>query len=100
MVRAYLCGFALLVTATSLLADELRTLGGKTIAGTLSAISGSEVTLTNDAGTVATPLAQVLAVELRPSKRYRRPSNTPMCACLTIALSIARLWPGRAMTSN
>src|SRR6266704_2389365 len=46
-------------------ADELRTLGGKTVTGTMTRISDAEIVLKTDTGDVATPLAQVLAVDLK-----------------------------------
>ena len=68
MIRTLVCGFALLLTGSSLGADELRTLGGKTIIGTLTAISDAELTIKTDAGPIVTPLAQVLDLELRSAK--------------------------------
>ena len=67
MIRMFACG-AVLLLASSLGADELRTLGAKTITGNLTAISGADITMMTDAGPVATPLAQVLTVDLRPAK--------------------------------
>jgi hypothetical protein len=49
-------------------ADELRTLGGKTISGDVTAISDTEITITSDTGPVSTPLSQVLALEARATK--------------------------------
>jgi len=69
MIRAGVCGFALLLSTTpSLQADELRTLGAKIIPGKLSAISNASITISTEAGSVDTPLSQVLSLELRPVK--------------------------------
>ncbi|MCI0681274.1 MAG: NPCBM/NEW2 domain-containing protein [Gemmataceae bacterium] len=57
-----------LVLASAASADELRTLDGKTVTGTVTRISDSEITIATDTGDVASPLAQVLAVDLRPGK--------------------------------
>jgi hypothetical protein len=48
-------------------ADELKTLTGKSVTGTLAAISDTDVTLKTDSGKVTTPLPQVLALDLQPS---------------------------------
>ncbi len=59
----------LLVLGSTLAADELGTLGGKNVSGTVIGLSDTEITLRSDAGqTVATPLSQVLALDLRPVK--------------------------------
>ena len=69
MIRGLICGCLLLhMPAFPLFADEVHTLGGKTITGTLQSITDSEVTLKADTGSVTTPVAQVLAVDLRPVK--------------------------------
>jgi hypothetical protein len=65
MIRTLACGAALL-WASSLPADELRTLGAKTITGTLAAVSDAEITMMTDAGPIATPLSKVLTLDLRP----------------------------------
>lgn len=59
---------AFLLLAATLAADEVRTLGGKSITGTLAAINETEVVVKTEAGNVATPLSQVLAVNIRPAK--------------------------------
>jgi hypothetical protein len=59
-----------MVLAAPSWADELKTLAGKTVTGTLSKISGSEIVLTTDAGPVSTPLAQALDLRLRDGKTY------------------------------
>jgi hypothetical protein len=58
-----------LLTCTSLAwADhELRTLGGKTVKGNVVAITPTEVIQQGESGQVKTPLAQVLAIDLRPA---------------------------------
>jgi hypothetical protein len=58
----------LLFFGSSLLADDLRTLGGKTISGELTAITASEITMKTDDGLVPMPLSQVLALDLRKSR--------------------------------
>lgn len=60
--------YLFLILASTVGAEELRTLGGKTVSGSLQAISDTEITLRTEAGSVATPLAQVLALDLRPVK--------------------------------
>jgi hypothetical protein len=64
----------LLLFVGALNADELKTINGKTITGTLATISDSDVTLKTDAGTVATPLTQALLLDLRPVRDL--PSGT------------------------
>jgi hypothetical protein len=49
-------------------ADEIKTLAGKTVTGTLEKITDSAIVVKTDAGPVSTPLAQVLDVNLRPGK--------------------------------
>jgi hypothetical protein len=57
----------LLFCATTLAsADELRTVSGKTVKGTVTAITDKDVTLQTDTGPVTTPLAEILALDLRP----------------------------------
>jgi hypothetical protein len=68
MIRVLGGSAAFFVLASCLVADELRTLSAKTITGTLEAISDKEVTLKTEAGPVTTPLAQVLALDVRPVK--------------------------------
>lgn len=58
----------LLLLASVGFSDELRTLGGKTVKGKLTSVNESQITLSTDAGAVATPLTQVLAVDLQPVK--------------------------------
>ena len=64
-IHAALLLLALASTAT---ADELRTLAGKSVTGSLAAITDAEIVMKTDAGPVATPLSQVLAVDVRPVK--------------------------------
>jgi NPCBM/NEW2 domain-containing protein len=59
---------AVIIAVTALRADELRTLGGKSVSGTLVRVNEAEIVLKTDAGDVATPLSQVLALELKPVK--------------------------------
>jgi hypothetical protein len=49
-------------------ADEIKTLGGKSVTGTVTGVSATEVEVRTKDGMVKVPLAQVLAVDLRPSK--------------------------------
>lgn len=58
----------LLVLTAPLSADELKTLGGKGVNGALAALNDKDITLKTEAGPVATPLAQVLALDIRPIK--------------------------------
>jgi hypothetical protein len=46
-------------------ADEVKTLAGKKITGTVIAISDKEIVVKTDGGDVKTPLAEVLALDLR-----------------------------------
>ena len=59
----------LLLLPASLRADELKTLSGKSVSGTLTSVNGVEIVLETKTGEVATPLAQVLALDISsPSK--------------------------------
>lgn len=63
------CAFPLvLLVASSVHADEVRTIGGSVVTGKTSAISETEVVLKTDKGDTATPLSQVIALDLRPAK--------------------------------
>lgn len=68
MRRVACCSLAVLWTWCAASADELRTLGGKTVTGTLTAITPVEVTIATEAGPVVTLLAQVLSLDLRKTK--------------------------------
>ena len=69
MFRTLACGFAtLLLIGSSLLADDLRTLGGKIVSGELTAISASDITITTTDGPAVTPLSQVLALDIRKAR--------------------------------
>jgi hypothetical protein len=58
-----------LLGAALLRADEVRTLGNKTISGTVIDVNDKEVAVRTDAGMVVkTPLNEVLALDLRPVK--------------------------------
>ena len=57
-----------LVFSSVLLADELRTLGGKVIIGKVTAVTDKEITIKTDKEEVKTPLHQVLALDFRPVK--------------------------------
>lgn len=67
-MRKLLASISCLVLMSAAAADELRTLGGQTVTGTVAHISDAEIILKTDTGDVATPLAQVLAVDLKPAK--------------------------------
>jgi hypothetical protein len=61
---------ALLACAALARADhEVRTLAGKTVKGPVVGLSATEVTQRAESGTVKTPLAQVLAIDLRPGPK-------------------------------
>jgi hypothetical protein len=61
-----ICLTFLLVSVS--LGDELRTLSGKSIVGAVTAIGDSEIVVKTDKGEEKVPLAQVLAIDLRPVK--------------------------------
>jgi hypothetical protein len=54
--------------AFSASADEIKTISGKSVSGTLEKISDTEITLTGTAGPVKTTLAQTIELFLRPGK--------------------------------
>lgn len=56
---------SVLLFASVALADDLRTVDGKTVSGSVSRINDSEIVLKTDAGEVATPFKQVLALDLQ-----------------------------------
>src|SRR5947209_4079739 len=58
----------LLAVVAPLGADEVRTLGGKTVTGTLADVNDKEIALRTDKGTVTLPLNEVLALDLREVK--------------------------------
>lgn len=49
-------------------ADELKSLSGKNVSGTLMSIDEANVVISGDGGAVSTPLAQTLAVDIAPVK--------------------------------
>jgi hypothetical protein len=59
--------FILCLCALSGTAAELRTLSGKSVSGELVSISDQQIVLSGPAGTVATPLADVLQLDLVPA---------------------------------
>src|SRR5437868_866897 len=68
-MRLRLAAFLLLFVPFGFLpADELRTLAGKTISGSLTTITDKDVVIETKDGPIATPLAQVLALDLLPVK--------------------------------
>ncbi len=63
----WLRAFAIvLLLSSSVGADDLHTLSGKKITGSLSGLTDSAITLKTPAGPVETPLVQVLALDLKP----------------------------------
>jgi hypothetical protein len=59
---------ALLISATLSVAAELHTLSGKTVSGELVRISAKEIVLRTSSGEVATPVAEILQIDVqRPS---------------------------------
>ncbi len=58
--------FLVLLLSSAVQADDLLTLSGKKITGSLSGLTDSAITLKTPAGPVETPLAQVLALDLKP----------------------------------
>ena len=67
-MRFLLSAFLLVGAASLALADELKTLAGKSLTGNVSSISGSELVFKTEKETVVTPLSQVLALDLRAVK--------------------------------
>src|SRR5262245_10565634 len=58
---------AFLLAASVAGADDLHTLGNKPVKGTVVGVSDKEITVRTEGGmTVATPIGQVLALDLRP----------------------------------
>src|SRR5580658_7456006 len=55
--------FVLLLLGASASADELRTLSGNTVSGTLKSIDAENIVMQTDDGAVSTPLSQVLALD-------------------------------------
>jgi hypothetical protein len=58
----------LFVAASITGAEELKTLSGKNITGTLKSIDANNIVVTTDSGPVETPLSQALLLELRPAR--------------------------------
>ena len=75
MIRSPIAILFLLLVAAPAWADDLKTLAGKTLNGTLDKISDSEIVLKTATGPVSTPLAQVLELTLRVSKTIPAPAN-------------------------
>src|SRR4051812_38900616 len=64
-----LLSLLLLFAAASITgAEELKTLSGKNVSGTLKSIDADTITLATDAGPVETPLSQALLLDLRPAR--------------------------------
>lgn len=61
---AFVC---ILLASVPCWADDLKTLSGKSVSGSLEKISDSEIVLQSDGKSVSTPLAQVLDLTLRPA---------------------------------
>ena len=55
-------------TASIAGAEELRTLSGKNVTGTLKSIDANNIVIGTDAGPVETPLSQALLLDLRPAR--------------------------------
>jgi NPCBM/NEW2 domain-containing protein len=51
------------------LADELRTVDGKTITGSVAKVTDGAIVMKTDAGDVATPLMQVLQLDISPAQK-------------------------------
>jgi hypothetical protein len=58
----------LFIAASTAAADELKTLTGKTVTGTLRTIDPTAIYMRTDEGNVETPLAQALLLDLRPAR--------------------------------
>ena len=58
----------LFIAASIAGADELKTLAGKTVTGTLRTIDPSNIIILTDEGTVETPVSQALLLDLRPPR--------------------------------
>ena len=58
---------ALLVLALPVFADDVKTLTGKTITGTIEKITDSEVIVKTATAPVSTPLTQILDIQFRPA---------------------------------
>ena len=58
----------LIAFITPILADDVVTLSGKNVSGSITSITSTGITVKTDAGPVLTPMAQVLAVNLRAVK--------------------------------
>lgn len=58
----------LFIVASIAGAEELRTLSGKTITGTLRTIDGTNIYFSTDEGPVETPLSQALLLDVRPPR--------------------------------
>lgn len=54
----------ILLTTSVALTDELKTLAGKSVTGTVTKVNVGEIVMKTDAGEVTTPLPQVLGLEL------------------------------------
>jgi hypothetical protein len=59
---------ALSIAFGSVCADEVQTLLGKSVTGTIEKITANDITIKTANGSVTTPMAQVLAVRIRPAK--------------------------------
>lgn len=68
MSRRLLALLLLLLPFGWLSADELRTLSGKGVTGTLTAIDDANIVIDSKDGPVLVPMAQVLALDLLPTK--------------------------------
>jgi len=57
------------VSVAPLGAEELKTLGGKSVQGILSRVTETEIFLSTNEGEVGTPLSQVLALDFKPAPK-------------------------------
>jgi NPCBM/NEW2 domain len=62
----FLLAITLFCAASTTRAEELKTLAGKTVTGSLKQIDDKTIVLETDAGPVETPLSQALMLDLRP----------------------------------
>ena len=68
MIRFRAALVLVLLSSAPVWADELKTIAGKTVSGTLDKITANDVILKSGATPVSTPLAQVLDLTLRPGR--------------------------------
>ena len=69
------CVALMVLVAARAGADELKTIAGKTVKGTLEKISATSIVLKEDGASIDTPLPQVLDLTLRPSRTRSSAAN-------------------------